>query len=105
MLIRHAQLPGSLAPAASRALIFAAYALLGAWGAERLERINRRLLRLALGFGLAAAGIYAAEIVLEYLLLPRDNTQYGLVEFGPVFLCYLTAVSSRRSRRAGRATG
>lgn len=84
-------------------IVLCGYALLGAWGAARLERRDPRLLRLALGFGLSAAAIYATEIVLEYVLLPRDNTRYGGVEFGLVFLCYLTAgfiaaLQTRRSR-------
>jgi hypothetical protein len=84
-------------------IVLGGYALLGAWGAPRLERAGRRLLRLALGFGLAAAAIYASEILLEYVLLPRDNTRYGEVEFGLVFLCYLTAgfmavLETRRAR-------
>lgn len=48
------------------------------------------------------AAIYASEIVLEYVLLPRDNTRYGEVEFGLVFLCYLAAGfnAALRTRRA-----
>ncbi|MGA7412253.1 MAG: hypothetical protein WBW33_17380 [Bryobacteraceae bacterium] len=71
-------------------IALSSYALLGAWGAARLERVDRRLLRLALVFGLVAAAIYATEILLEYMF-PRDNTSYGVVEFGLVFLSYLTA--------------
>ena len=72
-------------------IALSSYALLGAWGAARLERVDRRLLRLALVFGLVVAAIYATEILLEYVLLPRDNTRYGVVEFGLVFLSHLTA--------------
>ena len=83
-------------------LVLAAYATLAAWGSPRLERLDPRLPRLALAFGLLAAAVYAAEIVLEYLLLPSDNTSYGLVEFGLVFLCYLLAglIAARQTRRA-----
>ncbi len=72
-------------------VVLGAYALLGVRGASHLERTNGRLLRIAIGFGLFAASIYAIEIVLEYVLLPRDNTRYGYVEFGLIFLCYLGA--------------
>ena len=72
-------------------IVLSSYSLLGAWGAARLERVDRGLLRLALVFGLVAAAIFAAEILLEYVLLPPDNTSYGIVEFGLVFLSYLTA--------------
>jgi hypothetical protein len=43
------------------------------------------------GFGLAAGAVYAVEIVLEYVLLPADNTPYGLVEFGAVFAVFAAA--------------
>jgi hypothetical protein len=56
---------------------------------------------VSLMFGLATAAIYGAEMVLEYVLLPRDNTRYGLIEFGLVFLSYLTAgfVAALQTRR------
>jgi hypothetical protein len=93
---------GTLPGLAAVLIVLCAYALLGAWGATRLEGVDPRLLDLALGFGLVAAAIYAAEIVLEYVLLPRDNTRYGLVEFGLVFLSYLTAgfIAALQTRRA-----
>jgi len=83
-------------------IVLGLYAALSGWGAGRLERRDARLLRLALAFGLAAAAIYAGEIVLEYVLLPSDNTPYGLVEFGLVFLAYLAAglLAALQTRRA-----
>jgi hypothetical protein len=48
-----------------------------------------------------AGFIFAAEIVSEYVFLPKDNTLWGYVEFGGVFLVYfLTAlfVSLRTNR-------
>ena len=83
-------------------LALSAYALLGFWGAKRLERGDGRLLQIAVGFGLVATAIYAAEIVLEYVLLPSDNTRYGYFEFGLVFLSYLTAgvIAGLQTRRA-----
>ena len=80
-------LPGIIAVA----LILVVYGVLGRWFPSWLERRDQRLLRLAVAFGLAAGAVYAVEIVLEYVLLPSDNTPYGLVEFGLVFLCYLAA--------------
>jgi hypothetical protein len=92
---------GTLPGLAAVTAVLCAYALLGIWGAGRLETADPRLLRLALSFGLVAAMIYAVEIGLEYVLLPSDNTQYGFVEFGLVFLCYLAAgfIASRTTRR------
>ncbi len=42
-------------------VVLCAYAQLGAGVAACLERVDRRLLRLALGFGIVAAAIYASE--------------------------------------------
>ncbi len=81
-------------------LVLAGYAGLGGWGIPRIERLDARLLRVGLAFGLAAAIVYTAEVVLEYIVLPSDNTNWGLVEFGLVFLCYLLA-----GLWAGRQTG
>ena len=83
----HNSLPGL----AGVLFVLAGYAALGPWAFARLERLDARLLRLALLFGLLAGAIYSIEIVAEYILLPNDNTTYGLVEFGLVFLCYLLA--------------
>jgi len=92
-------LPGLIAVT----IVLGLYAGLGGWGLARLERRDAWLLRLALACGLAAGAVYALEIVLEYVLLPSDNTPYGLVEFGLVFLAYLVAgllaaVQTRRAR-------
>jgi hypothetical protein len=90
--------PGAVAVA----IILLIYGLLGRWLPARLERRDQGLLRLALAVGLAAAAVYAVEIVLEYVLLPVDNTPYGLVEFGLVFLCYLAGglVAALQTRKA-----
>lgn len=71
--------------------VLGAYAMLGTWGAARLEQIDVRLLRLSVTVGLVSGAIYAIEIMLEYVLLPKDNTRYGYFEFGLVFLCYFIA--------------
>jgi hypothetical protein len=39
-------------------------------------------------FGLLAGAIFASEIVLEYALLPKDNTGWGLIEYGIVLFLY-----------------
>ena len=91
------ELPGLLGVT----ILLSVYALLGTWGAARLEQRDARLLRLAFVFGLAAAAVYAVEIWLEYIWLPPDNTSYGLVEFGLVFLLYLAAGLQTRHARNG----
>ena len=50
-----------------------------------------KVLRLAGLFGLICGVIFAAEILLEYAILPKDNTSWGLIEFGSVFALYLLA--------------
>jgi hypothetical protein len=69
-------------------VILLVYALLAVLVLPRLDRMHPRILKLALLFGLIAGAIFAGEIVLEYILLPADNTPYGLVEFGSVFTLY-----------------
>lgn len=55
----------------------------------------------AIRFGLVAGAIFAGEMILEYVLLPKDNTVYGYIEFGGVFLMYLLAgaITSHQSKR------
>jgi len=45
----------------------------------------------AIPFGIAAGTVFATEMVAEYVMLPKDNTVYGYVEFAAVFLIYLSA--------------
>jgi hypothetical protein len=54
-------------------------------------RIPPEILRLVAVFGLLAGIIFAGEILLEYALLPADNTNWGLIEFGGVFAIYFSA--------------
>jgi hypothetical protein len=43
--------------------------------------------------GIAAGLVFAAEILLEYSLLPADNSGFGAIEFGLVFVVlFVTAV-------------
>jgi hypothetical protein len=72
-------------------VILLVYALLAVLVLPRLDRLHPRILKLALLFGLIAGAIFAGEIILEYILLPADNTHYGLVEFGSVFTLYFLA--------------
>lgn len=61
------------------------------------------VIRTAWLAGLAAGAVYAVEIMLEYAFLPRDNTPYGYVEFGTVFLIYaLAAAMLARARQPVR---
>ena len=84
----------------------AAWAVLLAYGAMAvvapfwLSRRHPVILRTGTTLGLLAGGVFAAEIVLEYILLPANNSRYGLVEFGAVLLLYFASavVAGFRSR-------
>ncbi|MBA3947868.1 MAG: hypothetical protein H0X37_25355 [Herpetosiphonaceae bacterium] len=100
-----------LIPATSRLSILAAASVLILYGVigwlypPRLARLDPRILRLATFFGLCAALVFAGEIVLEYILLPTNNTLLGYIEFGSVFCLYCLAgvVSARQTQSIRRA--
>ncbi len=60
----------------------------GLVGITIFPRLAPEILRLVAVFGLLAGIVFAGEILLEYALLPADNTSWGLVEFGAVFAIY-----------------
>lgn len=71
----------------------------------RLHGRDPEVLRIGVIFGLLAAAVFVAEIILEYIWVPKDNSRYGAVEFGLVFLLYFISgfVSARRTRSVGNA--
>ena len=83
-------------------LILGIYGLVYCFG---LPRSHPEILHWAGRFGLLAGAIFVGEILLEYILLPKDNTNWGLIEFGGVFLLYFLssvwASYHRDSIRAG----
>jgi len=84
-------------PATSLLSTMAASAILLAYGAMaascpiRLHRRHPDILRWAVIFGLLAGAVFAGEIFLEYMLLPTDNSRYGMVEFGTVLFLYFVS--------------
>jgi hypothetical protein len=66
-------------------LVLVIYGLAGYFG---FPRIRSELLTLAGVFGLLAGAIFAGEILLEYAILPTDNTGWGVIEFGGAFALY-----------------
>ena len=98
-----------LAPAMSWFSTISALAVLLAYGGlavfypVRLHRQHPDILVNAVLFGLLAGMVFAAEIILEYVLLPADNSRYGRIEFGAVFLLYIVAafIVAFRSRSIG----
>jgi hypothetical protein len=58
---------------------------------NRLHRRHPDILRLAIRFGLLAGAVFAGEIILEYILLPANNSLFGVVEFGTVLALYFAS--------------
>ena len=80
-----------LIPATNLLSVGAACLILGVYGLVvylGFPKIRPEILRWAGMFGLIAGVIFVGEILLEYIVLPKDNTTWGLIEFGSVFLVY-----------------
>jgi hypothetical protein len=91
----------NIARTAPALAILCIYALIALLAPESMSRKSSLILSNGALFGLIAGVVFAGEIILEYILLPQDNTSLGLVEFGLVFLLFLlcglwTALSTRR---------
>ena len=70
---------------AGACFILIAYGLIGVFV---FPHIQSKVLTPATIFGLFAGIIFASEILLEYALLPKDNSSWGIIEFGSVFVLY-----------------
>jgi hypothetical protein len=79
--------------------ILLAYGAMAALCPIRLHRRHPDILHWAVIFGLLAGAVFAGEIILEYILLPTNNSRYGMVEFGTVLFLYFASacVSALRS--------
>lgn len=73
------------------AIVLIVYGCVAWRGPAVLFRQPRFVANLVVVLGLLAGGVFAAEVLLEYLLLPTDNTILGYIEFGIVFLLYFLA--------------
>jgi hypothetical protein len=69
--------------------ILGVYALITILAPESMNRRSRLILSNGAFFGILAGAVFAGEILLEYILLPQDNTGMGLVEFSLVFILFL----------------
>ncbi len=100
-----------LVPTTSFLSTMAAATVLLAYGAMAvlcpglLHRRDPDILLRAVIFGLLAGAVFSGEIILEYILLPTDNSRYGKVEFGLVFILYFASAftSALRSRSLNNA--
>lgn len=79
-------------------LILIAYGSLGTYLMRRARGLDRFAARIAEVLGVACIVVFATEMLLEYALLPGNNTQYGLIEFGLVFALYFLAAAATTYR-------
>ena len=95
--------PGSWLGLAADTTILTVYAAIGWLGAPRTNRLDSRILATAIRAGGIAGIVFCVEIIAEYVLLPRDNTVFGLVEFGAVFFLFFVAAVwvAYRTQRIG----
>ena len=85
---------------AAASAILLTYGGIAALCPVRLHRRQPDILRWATIFGLLAGAVFAGEIILEYILLPANNSLFGMVEFGTALVLYFASafVSALRSR-------
>jgi hypothetical protein len=91
----------NIARMASALAILGVYALTAILAPERMNRRSPLILSNGVLFGILAGAVFAGEILLEYVLLPQDNTALGLVEFALVFILFIlcglwTGLATRR---------
>ena len=88
----------SLLSIAGACFVLVIYGLIGYFG---FPRIRSEILILVGVFGLLAGAIFAGEILLEYAILPKSNTSWGVIEFGGVFAVYFLSSVVVAYRRKG----
>lgn len=76
---------------AAAAFAVTLYAIIGWFGLTRNGDSWPAITSVSVPLGILAGAVFAAEVVLEYILLPADNSRMGLVEFGLVLLIYALA--------------
>jgi hypothetical protein len=81
--------------------VLAGYALAGLCAAPALARRDATPLAVAARLAPIAAGVYVLEVLAEYAVLPADNTLWGGIEFGLVFLV-VAAAGAVAAWRTGR---
>lgn len=86
-------------------LVLAAYAFAGRAVIAWLARRDVWVVRVAWRLGLIASAIFGGEIILEYIVLPKNNTTFGLVEFGSVFFLYFAAALWTTANRRAWLSG
>jgi hypothetical protein len=70
---------------AAATLVLVPYAVIGWVAPRRIREKWPTILSDSAPFAIFAGFVIVAEVVLEYILLPADNTRMGFVEFGLAF--------------------
>jgi hypothetical protein len=91
---------------AAAALVLLLYAIILWIAPDRIREKWPAILSACASFGMFAGFIFVFEVVLEYILLPADNTRMGFVEFGLVLFIYALAAAfaANRYRSVGAGT-
>jgi hypothetical protein len=71
-------------------LILVVYSLLIRFWFSKLEQKTPQVIRFGSQSGLVIGIIFAGEMILEYILLPADNSKMGLVEYSSVFIIFFS---------------
>jgi hypothetical protein len=82
------------------------YAIITWVAPRRIEEKWPTILSAGAAFGILAGFIFVSEVLLEYVLLPANNTQMGYVEFGLAMFVYalVGALTANRYRSVGAGT-
>jgi hypothetical protein len=96
--------PASWIGLAADFAVLAAYGGIAWWAVPATGRRDPRLLATAVILGGMSGVVFSAEILLEYALLPVDNTPFGYAEYGTVLTLYLAAAfaTAYRTGKIGR---
>jgi hypothetical protein len=102
--------PGALLGPLGALTMLALYGVAGRFGPPWLARHRSPpersvILNTGLLGGSVAGLVFAAEILLEYVLLPADNSRMGAVEFGLVLLLLFATAFYTAWRTAGLRDG
>jgi hypothetical protein len=98
-LLRFPSVVGDPRGVAGIVLVLGVYAALGWRLPPALQRRSPAVLRAGSIGGFLAGGVFLVEMALEYILLPADNSSYGLVEYGLVLaLCFAAGLGAARQR-------
>jgi hypothetical protein len=85
------QEPGSWLGLTADMAILTVYATVGWFLSPVTHRSDPRILQVAVPLGGLVGVIFLLEMILEYIILPENNTAFGFIEFGAAFSVYFLA--------------